>query len=242
MKVTFLAALAVGFALLFGGTAMAHGGPGGAVYTQTNSPAGNAVHRLDRGSDGSLTPVAIYRTGGTGTGAGLGSQGAVALSDDGRVLVAVNAGSNDISSFRVGRRGHLTLVDRVPSGGVLPNSVDIDRGSVYVLNAGRRDAERDRVRRGRLRRPPSARLGRAGRRARRTPRRCSATPDGRSLVVTVRATNQIQTFPLRFGRPGTPIVSASAGAVPFGFAFSAARRPDRVRGRRQHRLLVPARS
>ena len=49
----------------------------------------------------------------------------------------------------------------------------------------------------------------------------SATPDGRSLVVTVRATNQIQTFPLRFGRPGTPIVSASAGAVPFGFAFSA---------------------
>ena len=69
MKVTFLAALAVGFALLFGGTAMAHGfGPGGAVYTQTNSPAGNAVHRLDRGNDGSLTPVAIYRTGGTGTG------------------------------------------------------------------------------------------------------------------------------------------------------------------------------
>ena len=135
MKVTFLAAVAVGFALLFGGTAMAHGGPGGAVYTQTNSPAGNAVHRLDRGSDGSLTPVAIYRTGGTGTGASLSSQGPVALSDDGRVLVAVNAGSNDISSFRVGRRGHLTLVDRVPSGGVLPNSVDIDRGSVYVLNA-----------------------------------------------------------------------------------------------------------
>ena len=176
MKVTFLAALAVGFALLFGGTAMAHGGPGGAVYTQTNSPAGNAVHRLDRGSDGSLTPVAIYRTGGTGTGASLSSQGAVALSDDGRVLVAVNAGSNDISSFRVGRRGHLTLVDRVPSGGVLPNSVDIDRGSVYVLNAGRRDAERHRVRRGRLRRPPSARLRPRWPRARRTPRRCRRRP------------------------------------------------------------------
>src|SRR3954464_9495100 len=131
MKVTFPAALAVGLALLFGGTAMASTG---AVYTQTNAPAGNAVHRLDRGPDGSLTPVATYRTGGTGTGAGLGSQGAVALSDDGRVVVAVDAGSNDIAAFHVGRRGHLTLVDRQPSGGVLPNSVDIADGSVYVLN------------------------------------------------------------------------------------------------------------
>jgi 6-phosphogluconolactonase len=137
MKVKFRAAapLAAGFALLFAGNAMANPG-GGAVYTQTNSPTGNAVHRLDRGPDGLLTPVATYRTGGTGTGAGLGSQGAVALSDDGRIVIAVDAGSNDIASFRVGRRGHLTLVDRVPSGGVTPNSVDIDSGSAYVLNSG----------------------------------------------------------------------------------------------------------
>ena len=137
MKVQFRAAapLAAGFALLFTGSAMASDG---AVYTQTNSPTGNAVHRLDRGPDGSLTPVATYRTGGTGTGATLQSQGTVALCDDGRVLVAVDAGSNDIASFRVGRRGHLTLVDRQPSGGVTPNSVDIADGSVYVLNRGRR--------------------------------------------------------------------------------------------------------
>src|SRR6478672_4452854 len=110
MKVTFLAALAVGFALLFGGTAMANPGAGaGVLYTQTNSPTGNAVHRLDRGPDGSLTPVATYRTGGAGTGAGLQSQGAVALSDDGRVLLAVDAGSNDIAAFHVTRHGHLTL-------------------------------------------------------------------------------------------------------------------------------------
>src|SRR4051794_36208575 len=98
------APLAAGFALLFAGSAMASDG---AVYTQTNSQAGNAVHRLDRGPDGSLTPVAAYRTGGAGTGAGLGSQGAVALSDDGRVVITVDAGSNDIAAFRVGRRGHL---------------------------------------------------------------------------------------------------------------------------------------
>src|SRR4051794_18532801 len=98
MKVTFLAALAVGFALLFNGTALAHG-PNGAVYTETNSVTGNSVYRLDRAPDGSLTVVASYRTGGTGTGAGLGSQGAVALSDDGDRLVAVDAGSNDVAFF-----------------------------------------------------------------------------------------------------------------------------------------------
>jgi 6-phosphogluconolactonase len=135
MKFSLRAAawLAAGLPLLFAAPAMASDG---AVYTQTNAVGGNAVHRLDRGPDGLLTPVATYRTGGAGTGAGLGSQGAVALSDDGRRLVAVNAGSNDISSFRVSRRGHLTLIDRVASGGVAPNSVDIAGDSVYVLNAG----------------------------------------------------------------------------------------------------------
>src|SRR4051794_18482537 len=130
MKVTFLAALAVGFALLFGAPAHAP------VYTETNSQSGNAVYRLDRADDGSVTVVAWYRTGGLGTGAGLGSQGAVALSDDGRTLVAVDAGSNDIAAFHVTRHGHLTLIDREPSGGTMPVSADIDRGRVYVLNAG----------------------------------------------------------------------------------------------------------
>ena len=168
MKVLFRAAapLAAGFALLFTGSAMASDG---AVYTQTNSPTGNAVHRLDRGPDGSLTPVATYRTGGAGTGATLQSQGMVALSDDGRVLVAVDAGSNDIAAFRVGRRGHLTLVDRQPSGGTTPNSVDIADGSVYVLNRGRRP-ERHRLRPRRLGQAAPAqhrqpRRRRAGRRA-----------------------------------------------------------------------------
>src|SRR3954468_23336551 len=133
MKVTFLTALAVGFALLFGGTAMASEG---ALYTQTNSQTGNSVYRLDRAADGSLTVVASYRTGGLGTSAGLGSQGAVALSDDGRTLVAVDAGSNDIAAFHVTRHGHLTLIDREPSGGTMPVSVHNHRGRVYVLNAG----------------------------------------------------------------------------------------------------------
>ena len=218
MKVPFRAAapLAAGFALLFAGPAMADGG--GAVYTQTNSPTGNAVHRLDRGPDGSLTPVATYRTGGLGTGSTLQSQGAVALSDDGRVLVAVDAGTNDIASFRVSRRGHLTLIDRQPSGGNTPVSVDVAGSSAYVLNrdgiANVTGFDLDGSGRLRARATTALTAGAAG------AAQVSVAPDGRDLVVTERGSNRIETLPLRFGRIGAPVVTASSGAVPFGFAFS----------------------
>jgi 6-phosphogluconolactonase (cycloisomerase 2 family) len=45
------------------------------------------------------------------------------------------------------------------------------------------------------------------------------SPDGASLVVTEKATNQIETFPLRHGLPGDPTITPSSGPVPFGFAF-----------------------
>ena len=67
----------------------------------SNQPAGNAVLRFDRGRDGSLVQSGSYPTGGTGTGGGLGSQGAVTLDDTGRYLYAVNPGSATVTSFRV---------------------------------------------------------------------------------------------------------------------------------------------
>ena len=48
----------------------------------------------------------------------------------------------------------------------------------------------------------------------------SVSPDGRDLVVSVRQSNRLETFPLRFGRIGAPVVTNSSGAVPFGFGFS----------------------
>src|SRR5204862_4407933 len=70
-----------------------------------------------------------------GTGGGLGSQGAVALSDDGRRLFVVNAGSNDVSVFSVGPAG-LSLASRTASGGTLPISLTVHGNALYVLNAG----------------------------------------------------------------------------------------------------------
>ena len=63
-----------------------------AVYTQSNDAGGNAVRVFERGADGSLTSAGSVSTGGLGTGATLTSQGAIALSDNGLVLIAVLAG------------------------------------------------------------------------------------------------------------------------------------------------------
>src|SRR5258708_22987127 len=98
-------------------------GPG-SVYTLTNQIAGNAVAVFTRGADGRLTAAGTVATGGTGTGASLGSHGAVALSNDGRMLFAVNAGSNDVSAFTVSPAG-LTLTSRTASGRTLPISLSV---------------------------------------------------------------------------------------------------------------------
>jgi 6-phosphogluconolactonase len=70
----------------------------------------------------------------------LGNQGAVVLSNDHKWLLAVNAGSNDISVFQVEDSG-LTLTDLVPSGGTEPISVTIYKDLVYVLNDGGLDGD-----------------------------------------------------------------------------------------------------
>src|SRR5437660_10571970 len=106
-----------------------------AVYTLTNQVAGNAVAVFNRAADGTLTAAGTIATGGTGTGAGLGSQGAVALSDDGRRLFAVNAGSNDVSVFDIGPAGP-ALARRPAPGGTPPISLTVHGNVLYVLNAG----------------------------------------------------------------------------------------------------------
>jgi len=124
-------------ALLFSAAAGASGGDhrAGSVYTLTNSSAGNAVAVFARSDDGTLTPAGTFATGGNGTGANLGSQGSIVLSENGHGLFAVNAGSNSISYFRV-RHDGLQLRDVIPSGGIDPISVTVRDHVLYVLNAG----------------------------------------------------------------------------------------------------------
>ena len=65
----------------------------------------------------------------------LASQGSLVLSDDGRFLYAVNAGSNQISVFEV-RKAGLRLIENQRSGGKRPISVTARGNLLYVLNEG----------------------------------------------------------------------------------------------------------
>ena len=107
----------------------------GAVYVLGNQPSGNRVLVYERAPDGTLTAAGSVDAGGLGTGGGLGSQGAIVTDAAGRYVYAVNAGSNSIAAFRVTRDG-LTRTDVVASGGVMPTSLTVHEGLLYVLNAG----------------------------------------------------------------------------------------------------------
>jgi 6-phosphogluconolactonase len=195
----------------------------GAVYTMTNSSMGNSILVFDRSADGTLSAAGSYPTGGTGTGGGLGNQGAVVLSQDDRWLFTVNAGSNDISVFAVEPAG-LALVDVVSSGGLMPISLTVDRDLLYVLNAGGSVGDTDNISGfivaadGTL--SPLANSTRPLSTASTGPAQIGFTPDGSVLVVTEKATNNILTYTVgRDGYATGPNVYASSGQTPFGFGF-----------------------
>lgn len=118
-------------------------GPGAVVghaYVNDNTAGPNTIAAFDRHADGSLTPMpgSPFPIGGVGLGAGLGSQGSLEASYDHRYLLAVDAGSNQISVLRIGPGGIPHPVGRpVRSGGVRPVSIAVNQsGLVYVANVG----------------------------------------------------------------------------------------------------------
>ena len=112
----------------------------GHTYVNDNTVAVNSIAAFDRHADGSLTsiPGSPFAIGGAGLGKGLGSQGAIQATADGRFLLAVDAGSSQISVLRVTRDGVPVLVGQpVSSAGVQPVSITISgSGLVYVANVG----------------------------------------------------------------------------------------------------------
>src|SRR5258705_558882 len=160
----------------------------GAVYTLTNQVAGNAVAVFTRGADGRLTSAGSFATGGTGTGAGLGSQGAVVLSENGRFLFVVNAGSNDVSVFDV-RPSGLSLASRTGSGGTLPISLTVHGNVLYVLNAGGNGSINGFTVGSSGALTPIAGSSRSLSGPNVGPAQGSFSPDGRRLAVTEKSTN-----------------------------------------------------
>jgi 6-phosphogluconolactonase len=192
--------------------------PAGAVFTMTNDPGGNAVVVFTRAANGTLEMTGTVPTGGTGSGGGvdpLASQNSLVLSQNGQWLLAVNAGSNDITVFRVTSHG-LEYSDRVPSGGTMPVSLAIDSNRVYVLNAGgTANISGFTLWRGRLRSiPDSTRDLGSGAFS-----QIGFDGPGRKLIITDRADNELLVYKLRArGVPSADaVVTASSGLTPFGF-------------------------
>ncbi|WP_162176368.1 lactonase family protein [Enterovibrio calviensis] len=112
-----------------------------------NSAEDNTIVVYKRnGFDGTLEYMNSVSTGGQGSGiesvpgpgAGtidpLASNYAVVMSDNNRALFAVNAGSNEVSSFSVKRNADLKLMSTLDSGGENPVSVATTGNVVYVMN------------------------------------------------------------------------------------------------------------
>jgi 6-phosphogluconolactonase (cycloisomerase 2 family) len=194
----------------------------GGVFVSTNGVAGNAVVAFARAANGSLAYTGTFATGGTGIGGTadpLFSQFALALSDNATLLVVVNAGSNDVSSFAVDG-GSLTLVDRASSGGVRPVSVAISQGVVYVLNSISNtigvlsiDNTGDLTALpAKTRSLPAGANGAA---------QVRVSPNGQWLVVSERVSNRLETFAVgKDGTLGDAVITPSAGTTPFGFDFT----------------------
>jgi len=132
---------------LFGAAASASAGTAspvvGYTYVNDNTAGANTVAGFARHADGSLTsiPGSPFATGGAGLGAGLGSQGAIQAIRHGRYLLAVDAGSNQISVLRVTAGGvPVPVGSPVSSGGAEPVSIAIHHGLVYVANKGTADS------------------------------------------------------------------------------------------------------
>ena len=191
------------------------------VFTMSNEPDNELFVFASpvAPAEGELRLVAAVPTGGRGTGAGLGSQGALAVSADRDFLFAVNAASNSISVFAIDRRG-LQLTSIVPSGGEHPISVTEHNGVVYVLNAGGAgNVAGFRNQDGQLQPIPSS--SRALSSAASNPAQVGLGQHGEVLLVTERDTNRLTTYEVRpDGTLGAQQSFNSSGQTPFGFAFS----------------------
>ena len=200
--------------------------PEGAVYVASNEAAGNRVLQFHREASGALIGGGSFATGGFGTDAGLGNQGGLILTENGKWLLVVNAGSNDVSVFAVDSDGDsLSLVDREPSGGKHPISIAAKNGVVFVLNAGGAFGAVDNVSgfrlngKGKLTPIPGATEALSG--ANVGPAEIHFGTDDDVVFVTEKNTNRIDAFQLdEQGAVRSSRVFNSTGVEPFGFAVS----------------------
>lgn len=216
---------------------------GGKVFVMNNEASGNVIVMMNRSADGALTRAGAYATGGLGSGPGqlppqlggpgpgplpLESQDSLISARRGRFLLAVNAGSNNISVMEVTENG-LQATD-VANTGVYPNSVAYHDGLVYVTSLGAAPTLETNGdvptasgffldEHGNLHPIPGSTrvIGVSGA----APADVVFSPDGRFLVVAERITGLLDVFRVQSdGRLGEKVVTPSNNLDPFGMMFT----------------------
>jgi 6-phosphogluconolactonase (cycloisomerase 2 family) len=110
--------------------------PTGAAFFLSNPQGPNSVEAFSRNTaTGLLAYLGSFPTRGNGTTAIQGSQ-AHAVIVNGDFLYAVNSGSNNFSTFRIGSDGRPVWLATTPSNGVRPVSIAIHGNLLFVLNQG----------------------------------------------------------------------------------------------------------
>src|SRR6266567_6967948 len=190
-----------------------------AVYVQTNDATANEVIAFSRAEDGALAPLGRYSTGGRGTGSPhLASACSIVLSGDGRWLLVVNAGSDELSLFAVQPDG-LRLADRAGSGGSKPSSVAVSGALVYVLNNGTPNISGFHLTDGKLTALAGSTRPLSGADA--DPAQISFTPGGGALIATERGTNSISSYTIdEHDYAQGPTTIKSSGQTPYGFGLT----------------------
>jgi 6-phosphogluconolactonase (cycloisomerase 2 family) len=217
------ATVCVGLCLLSTANARAdsHESKPGAVFTLSNEAEADHVLAFARDEHGLLSAPEAFATEGRGSGDALGSQGALVLTEDHRFLLAVDAGSAEISVFAVDGP-QLELRSHIASGGQRPISLTEHCNTVFVLNAGgdanvtgfRLDSD------GMLQPIAASTAALPGGQAT-GPAQVQLSDDGRALIVSEKAQNRLVSYHVGSdGHLSDARFTASEGTTAFGFDIS----------------------
>jgi len=222
IKTVFALSLIAGGAAWSGVSMADHNDTVHGVFVMTNNADSNQVIAFERSPSGTLENPRRYETDGRGSGGTvdpLASQGSLTLSADRAWLFAVNAGSGSVSVFRV-NGAKLELTDRVATQGSEPNSVAQHGSLVYVLNtAGSSSVVGFTFDSGKLVRIPKSLRFLSGNAV--ASGSVAFSPDGRFLIVTEKATNNLDVFSVLSDGTLSPItVTPSVGPGAFSASFT----------------------